>query len=308
MTQAWHDLRAQHVGGSEVAALFGESPYMSKFQLWNIKAGLIDAPDLDQDDRVVAGQMLEGGIIRWANKKWNAKFDPAGVYVKHPSVTGMGCTPDAFWDNDGRRILGQVKLVDGLEFQRKWMFDRDRITEAPLHIILQVQHELDCTDLDEAWLVVCVGGNRLYLMVIQRDAELCAILRRAVGEFWQSVTNKVAPDPDFAKDGFTIRELLRKLPVVPEIDLSDDYVYHLFKRRLAVQKVAKTAGDNLERVTAEIDFLMGGAAIARCRDLTVKRQKNGALRMESLEPINFKQKRTTRNDKQRTYDIRAPRA
>src|SRR5438876_1235420 len=107
MSQLWHDLRAKHVGGSEVAALFNESPYLTRYQLWNIKAGLIEPPNLDDDERVQAGQFLEDGIVSWANKKWNMNFTRAGVYVKHATVEGMGCTPDAIFPSPehGERIL-----------------------------------------------------------------------------------------------------------------------------------------------------------------------------------------------------------
>ena len=38
----WRELRARHVGGSEVAALYGCSPYLSHWALWQIKAGLLE--------------------------------------------------------------------------------------------------------------------------------------------------------------------------------------------------------------------------------------------------------------------------
>ncbi len=293
MTQLWRDLRAKNVGGSEISALFGESPYLTKFKLWQIKAGVMPPDDLDADERIQAGNFLEAGIIQWANKKWAANFRCPNIYVEHKAVDGMGCTPDAIWNGERNEnnILAQVKLVDGLEFRNKWQAERDVITAAPLHIILQVQHEMECIQIEEAWLIVCVGGNRLYRMIIKADPEVAKILRGNVAEFWISIELNNPPPPDFTRDGETIKELRKKLPVVEELEIDEDHAYRLFKKRLALAKKAKTAGDQLETVTAEIEHLIGNAQNVICRGLRVKRHKNGFLRIESFEPIKFYQKR-----------------
>lgn len=296
MSQAWHDLRAKNVGGSEVAALFGVSPYMTKYKLWNIKAGVMPPDDLDNDERVQAGNYLEAGIIEWANKKWEANFLRPKIYVEHKAVFGMGCTPDAIWNGPANEdnILAQVKLVDGLEFRNKWVAEGDIITEAPLHILLQVQHELECLQMEEAWLIVCVGGNRLFRMIVKADAEIASILRKAVIGFWLSMDANTPPEPDFGRDGETIKEIRKRLPETEALDIQEDHVHHLFKKSLRLSKRAKLADDELARVDAEIEFLIGNAKIITCRDLIAKRHKNGFLKIESFEPIKFNQKKRKR--------------
>src|SRR6185437_11795560 len=55
----WRQHRKRHVGGSEVAALFGEHPHLTKFELWHRKAGSLPDPDLSDNERVFWGQTLE---------------------------------------------------------------------------------------------------------------------------------------------------------------------------------------------------------------------------------------------------------
>ena len=56
----WHELRAKHVGGSEVAALFGRSPYSTPWQMWMEKAGKLDRPFDERWTR--AGKFFEADI------------------------------------------------------------------------------------------------------------------------------------------------------------------------------------------------------------------------------------------------------
>ena len=62
--------RKHWIGASESAALFGVSPYTTKFELWHQKVGNIAPPDLDDVERIMAGQYLEPSIAAWAGAKW----------------------------------------------------------------------------------------------------------------------------------------------------------------------------------------------------------------------------------------------
>ena len=62
----WHELRASSIGGSDVAALLGISPYKSKWQLWMEKSGKLEAEDLSYNTAVQAGTFIVSGIANWA--------------------------------------------------------------------------------------------------------------------------------------------------------------------------------------------------------------------------------------------------
>ena len=44
-TSDWHAARANGIGGSEIAAVLGLSPYESRFSLWHRKKGLLHQGD-----------------------------------------------------------------------------------------------------------------------------------------------------------------------------------------------------------------------------------------------------------------------
>lgn len=55
----WHELRAKHIGGSEVASIFGRSSYETPWQLWQRKAGNLNEPFDEKFTR--AGRYFESG-------------------------------------------------------------------------------------------------------------------------------------------------------------------------------------------------------------------------------------------------------
>ena len=234
MNTQWHELRAAHVGGSDVAALFGESPYMTKLKLWQIKKGNMQPANLDDVERVQAGNFLEGGIMAWANWKWESQFVQPKAYFKHPSVKGMGCTPDGIWVREGDmsqgdRVLCQIKNVDSIMFNKKagWEADGDNITDAPLHILLQCHHEMAVTGVGVLWLIVCVGGNRLHRMVIERDDMIIRSLEREVAKFWESIEANDPPSPDYQEDGEVIKYMRSQLDLIDgQVDLSGNNALH----------------------------------------------------------------------------------
>ncbi|MEQ9242063.1 YqaJ viral recombinase family protein [Roseovarius indicus] len=77
--QTWLDLRRRNINSSEVAALFGYSPYLTLYELWNVKAGELEN-SFTSNDRVEAGQFLEPSIAAWAAHKLGVEARPFKDY------------------------------------------------------------------------------------------------------------------------------------------------------------------------------------------------------------------------------------
>ena len=267
----WHSLRGDNIGGSETAALFGESPYLSYYKLWAIKFGLIEPDNLDEEERIEAGNFIEPAAIAWYNKRNGTTFYQPKVYIKHKTVKGMACTPDAF-DAENKNIMAQVKNVDSSEFHEKWQAEGRTIKKAPLHILLQCQHEMECADIDESILIVTVGGNRLYSMSIMRDREIGEMICEAVNKFWNTLHE---PKPEFERDIETINKIrqtrLSKLLATVEEDLSfNKYLYKITRDVMKFNFKKKKLEDEINKITAEIIHLLGNAEVAKVKDVIIK--------------------------------------
>lgn len=283
MSDLWKSLRAEHVGGSEVAALFGHGR-VSRYRLYHEKRGNMPPEDLDENERVQAGRFMESGALAWANAKWGTDFYQPNVYVKHATIKGMGCTPDAFvrGNSQSKEVIAQVKIVDSLQFKKEWESDGEVITEAPLDILLQCQHEMACTGARENHMIVLVGGNRLLKMIVQRDEDVIKIIESHVQEFWRSIRENIEPEPEFSDDGQVIRTLWARLPVVMEEDLTDDgYIGALIDRLKLSSHARKIAADAEESQRNELIYMCQGVRRVRHGDNIINfiTDKNGRLRV-----------------------------
>jgi putative phage-type endonuclease len=269
MSDLWHDLRKKNIGGSEIAALFGESPYLTHYKLWHIKRGDLEEDNLDQDERVMAGKFMEPAVIDWANWKWNLDFYQPKIYVEHWAVEGMACTPDAYSKSDPD-LIAQIKIVDSTRFRPEfgWETEGDTIIKAPLGILLQVQHEMECTKKKQSALIVQVGGNRIFMMICEYDSEIGSILRKEVANFWLS---PLPPAPDFKRDGPIIKTMKTKLPISEFDDLSEDAdLYKLLSKAKKLDVSIKRDLDQLEAIKAEIYYLSENHASFQCKDIFVR--------------------------------------
>src|SRR5262252_2968053 len=177
----WHDLRAGHVGGSEVPALFGEHPQLTRYELHLIKSGLIPAPELEDVERIWWGKRLEpviadgvahqtGWHIRKIHRYWTAR--PGLALGGTPDYEIMGKVVPAGFSGPG--IL-ELKAVDRLIVSRRW----DDGT-PPLGHLLQLQTYLGLTGRSWGAIGALVGGNELRVSVYARMPAVVGIIEREV--------------------------------------------------------------------------------------------------------------------------------
>lgn len=258
----WKALRAENIGGSEIASLFGEGR-TSYYELWHIKRGLLEAANLDDVERVQAGKFMERGAIDWYNHIYKTNFYQPFQYVRHATVKGMACTPDALMP--GKKIMAQVKNVDYVQFKLHWEAEGVEIKKAPLEILLQCQHEIECLDYDINILIVVVGGNKLYRMVCERDRNIGSMMRIAVNGFWAM---NEPPEPEFDRDGEALLALRKKLPQKEYQDFTfDKNLYKLLRTGLKKKVVKDKAQDALDRINAEIIYIIENCQHIRCGDM-----------------------------------------
>lgn len=250
--------RSLWVGASESAALLGMSPFVTAFELWHHKAGTLDRPNLDGNDRVEAGRFLEPAIAAWAAHRWEWPLRKVTDYLAHPTVARMGASLD-FETEAGEPV--EVKLVDWSVFKEKWVAEGDDLIDAPVEYLIQVSHQLACRPTAaRGWIVACVGGNSLYRMPVPRHPGLIARIEAAVTDFWRSIDAGTPPKPDFGEDGDAIAALFRR-GTGGTADLSaSNRAPILCAEYLAAKAEADAADDRKKVALAEIRELVGEAS------------------------------------------------
>lgn len=198
----WHELRAQHVGGSEVSALFGEHAQLTKYELWQIKAGRIAPADLSDNDRVFWGTVLEPAVAEGVRRKtgWNVR--KVRRYYSCLPELGAGASLDyeVVANERGPGVL-EIKTADWL-VTKNWEDD-----SPPLAYELQLQHEMAAANRAWGCMAVLVGGNDLRLFHYEKRPTTAEIIEREIRAFWQSVNDNQPPAPDFTRDTDTIKRV-----------------------------------------------------------------------------------------------------
>lgn len=188
----WLALRRGNVGASEVAALFGVQPAyaMSHWTLWQVKSGRMPEPEVE-GDRPDAGLRFERAAAEWIAEGEGWTIGPIG-YVQHPTVRGMGCSPDFRIIGDGPAGDGllEVKWADWLIHKRQWG------DEPPQHVLLQLQAQLACTGMSWGAVGCIVGGNERRVYRYDRRPAIIAEIERRVAEFWRSIDEGREPEVD----------------------------------------------------------------------------------------------------------------
>lgn len=199
--------RASVVGASEVAALFGQSPWLTHFELWHRKNGTIATPDFNgtkddgrpENERVDWGIRLEPVIVGAACARYG--YERADTPLRLDNGKGMGGHPDqiAICPKRGRGVL-EVKTAD-------WLVAKGWGDEPPLHYLLQSQAYQGLAGVEWGDVIVLVGGNELRRYQYEFRPIIYADMQARVAEFWASVRTGKPPKPDYTRDGETIAEL-----------------------------------------------------------------------------------------------------
>lgn len=242
-TAHWHELRAKHIGGSEVAALFGLSPFTTRWQLWMEKSGKLPPEDLSGNKHIQAGQFLERGIAEWASHIWKLPIHKVEDYYTVDDCPGMGASFDFATENMEPVEIKWSAFGDG------WEYDADTITVAPENYILQVQQQMACSGAEFGWLIAMLR-NEPRRMKIPRNDKIIASIKAEITAFWASVADGIEPEIDFSLDGEAVARLLDEVPL-SNVTLPDTYATQ-FEAYLANAAAEKSAKEEKERIKAVI--------------------------------------------------------
>lgn len=268
--QEWLDLRTKDITSTEIGSLFGISPYMTAFELWHRKKNDVRI-QIDGNERMFWGTLLQDsiadGIVKQGN---NWVIQRMKEYIRDEKLK-IGASFDFSIALPGdvpitseRLGLLEIKNVDGLVFRNEWTE-----TEAPLHIEIQVQHQLLVSQREFAYIGALVGGNRLVLIKREPDFKVHQAIIDKVTYFWHSIENNIEPKPNMEVDAEFVSKMYGYSEPGKVINLNDPGV------KLQAQRY-KEAGDKIKEldtvrdvIKAEMLMQIGDAEKALGDDFTI---------------------------------------
>ena len=205
--EQWLNERTKDVTSTEVSALYGLSPYKTEFELFHEKRdGLV--VKIQPNERMKWGNRLEAAIAHGAAEDQGWEIEKLNVYMRDLDARiGSSFDFEIKSSSQGPGIL-EIKNVDWLQYQRNWIDDGAGNIEAPEHIELQIQHQMEVSGYEWTALVALVGGNEQKVVLRNRDRDIGKDIRAKTTAFWQRVHTNQPPSPDYTADAeFIIKQL-----------------------------------------------------------------------------------------------------
>jgi putative phage-type endonuclease len=200
-SEEWHKLRNDDaaIGGSDIGAIAGLSPFESAITKWAKKTGKI-SDELEPNMSMRLGNKLEKPILEiFAEQHPDYEIYTTGTWA-HKEFSWQRANPDALYRKpDGTWGIIEVK------------FSRDYWSEVPQHYRAQVLWYMNVFAIQEA-VLVALAGSSYQEFEVEWDSFEATSLIAAAYRFRESVLKEEMPDWDGSNSTFeTIRAMNPKI-------------------------------------------------------------------------------------------------
>ena len=270
----WLEWRRKGIGGSDVAAALGLSPYRTMRELYYDKIGAVPV-EAGEDKSITfqIGHLLENVVAQIFAKKTGLSVYRDQTMYQHPLYPFMLADVDRFIHMpDGTTAILECKTA---HYDTQYLWANDAV---PRHYEMQVRHYMSVMNIDVAY-IACLFSNSEKDFVwrkIERDLDEEENTIMLLQDFWtRYVCNRVEPPLNEKPD--MVLDVLRRFygpadTSAPSVSLASSFAPTL--EQLLVMKAEKSDLDSrvrkldaqIKAAYAPIAELMGPACRATCVD------------------------------------------
>lgn len=200
----WLTLRDTVITSTVVSALFGLSPYTTRFEAYQHHANGIKLPFIS-NDRVEAGNRMEAYAAEEVGRKEGWTVEPFKDLI-YDDVHRVGSSFDYTAETPEGKVILEIKGVDYFRHLDIWTDD-----QPPEHIEIQAQWQMQISGIHVCYVAAFTSIYEYHLYRIDYDPDMCKAMLAAVAVFWKSVDDRNEPDPDYARDLDIIAAMNREL-------------------------------------------------------------------------------------------------
>lgn len=255
--------RPRGIGGSDVAAILGLSPYKTPVQLWAEKVGKNNLPQR-QGLELRFGQHLEPLVAQEYERATGLHTVAHAGPIFHPVHDFMFASVDRLVINSSDEVAvanGVVKANRVLECKTASVFNRSEWGEVgtdqiPAHYLLQCAWYLAVTGCERADIAVIIGNADFRVYTLLRAPRLEALLISHATRFWQeNVLSGSPPAIKYAQDA----RILFPTEVPNQFLEADKSMLALVGAYEQEVKIASDAAERAEDIRAQIMAQIGTA-------------------------------------------------
>lgn len=196
--------RAAYIGGSDVAAILGVSPWTTPFMLYQKKTRAYVEELTPSKRRILARGarwepiVLEMMVDELTDRGHDVQVIAVNQRYQDPELPFLAAEIDAELIVDGEPVNGEMKTAGYFASGAWGDYDSD---EVPIYYLAQVQHGLMIQPRRRTVVAAVTGfDERPMIRWVDRDDETIAAIRAREIEFWQRIQSGEAPDPVTPED------------------------------------------------------------------------------------------------------------
>lgn len=207
---AWLAERRRGIGGSDIAAILGLSPWRTPLDVYLDKRGELEPQPSGNEQAMYWGTVLEDVVAREFASRTGERIQRVNAMLRHPEYPWMLGNVDRAIVNP--EIAGQVRWRDGRLTTDKLLecktangfaaaaWGEPGTDQIPEYYVPQPHWYMAITGAVVCYVAVLIGGSDYRIYTVPRDDELIETMIAAGWAFWQRVLDGVAPDPQSVED------------------------------------------------------------------------------------------------------------
>lgn len=180
----WLEERRKGVGGSDIAAIMGLSPFKTAYQVYQEKRK--EVKDWQGNEATDWGKRMEPALRQWYSDVTGRCVRTPEKIITNSKYPFMLASLDGFTD-DPRGV--EIKTARS---QKGW--GEPGTNEIPDYYLLQVQHYMAVTEFPVFDVPVSIAGGSPAIYEVPADKELQELIIEACAEFWRRVVDGNPPD------------------------------------------------------------------------------------------------------------------
>jgi putative phage-type endonuclease len=253
----WHADRRGGIGASDAPIITGDAPWGDLLTLYAAKSGIIDEPDV-ANEQTNWGKKLEATVAEW----WVEKQAKQGRTVRvrrdntrprHPKYDWLRTSLDF-------RVIGENALLE----TKTRRFPTDEwgpagTAEIPAHYVVQVQHEMAATGAAVCYVAVLFAGSEPRDYEVPRDEALIADLIELEAEFMECIRTGTPPEQLIRKQRPVIPFREGEITADETLAMGIEGVYHARQEIKGLQADEKKAADAVKTLLGPNTAARAGA-------------------------------------------------
>ena len=271
--------RMKYIGGSDIAAIMGQSRWKTPYRLWAEKTGKIEVPDLSTNESVEMGTRLEQFVADLFSEKTGKAVRKQSKMYQHKDYPYLVAHVDRLITSSDELL--ECKTCSAYKLE-EWE------NKIPREYVLQVIWYLGITGRKRGWIACLIGGQKFDYKVIDFDEELFNLMIERAVKFWELVEKKVPPlilPEDCDTLGEVYNEYTDDIIISQELNDRIAYLQEIKMHRDEINKEIKEIETELKATIADKTGLLTEKYKVTWKAQTQSRIDTDRLREEKPEIV-----------------------